>query len=383
MTVFERHPRARWAVPVTVLALVSGGGIAMSSAQADSGLAPKTAQELLVALQQAKVETYSGTVRASVDLGLGGLSAGTPHRATAFSNLADGTSTLRVWAAGPDRQRVALVGDGGEADVIRDGRTVWTWNAQERTATKATLPTEQEQAAARAKKQAALTPEQRAAHARAEAQMPKTPADAARLALEKLDPTTAVTTNGYATVAGRPVYELVLTPRTSATLVRRVAISLDAKTSMPLRVRVDGANRDKPAVDLGFTSFSTDAPAASLFAFTPPAGAKVTQAQHEAKPAKQQKAEKPAAVEVGTGWSTVSVTRLPADELARLTAKPADGATNPLTSLPEQHGAWGSGRVFEGTLVSAVLTKDGRLAVGAVPASQLFAALSSPAAALK
>lgn len=379
MTVFERHPQARWAVPVTVLALVSGGGIAMSSAQADSGLAPKTAQELLVALQQAKVETYSGTVRASVDLGLGGLSAGTPHRATAFSNLADGTSTLRVWAAGPDRQRIALVGDGGEADVIRDGRTVWTWNAQERTATKATLPTEREQAAARAKKQAALTPEQ---HARAEAQLPKTPADAARLALEKLDPTTAVTTNGYATVAGRPVYELVLTPRTSATLVRRVAIDLDAATSTPLRVRVDGANRDKPAVDLGFTSFSTESPAASLFAFTPPAGAKVTQAQQHAQTAKR-KAEKPAAVEVGTGWSTVSVTRLPADELARLTAKPADGATNPLTSLPEQHGAWGSGRVFEGTLVSAVLTKDGRLAVGAVPASQLFAVLSSPAAALK
>lgn len=152
MAIFEQHPQARWAVPVAVLALVGGSGVAMSSAaQADAGLEPKTAEQLLVALQDARVETYSGTVAAKVDLGLGNLS-GMTKRTTAFQNLADGTNTLRVWASGPGRQRVALVGDAGEADVIRNGRTVWTWNAEERTATQATLsaePTASEKAARR------------------------------------------------------------------------------------------------------------------------------------------------------------------------------------------------------------------------------------------
>lgn len=395
MAIFEQHPQARWAVPVAVLALVGGSGVAMSSAaQADAGLEPKTAEQLLVALQDARVETYSGTVAAKVDLGLGNLS-GMTKRTTAFQNLADGTNTLRVWASGPGRQRVALVGDAGEADVIRNGRTVWTWNAEERTATQATLPAEptaSEKAAATAKAEARLTPEQKAARAKARAEMPKTPQDAARLALSKIDPTTKVTTNGYGTVAGRPVYELVLTPRTDDTLVERVAIDLDAKTSMPLRVRVDGANPDKPAIDVGFTSFSTDAPAASLFEFTPPKGATVTRAkEHDAtskgthatgKPAN---ATKPTAVEVGSGWAAVTVTRLPADAVKQLSAKPTDAtASNPasvLAALPEQSGAWGKGRVFQGTLVSAVLTSDGRVAVGAVPSEKLFAALASPAAA--
>jgi hypothetical protein len=46
-----------------------------------------------------------------------------------------------------------------------------------------------------------------------------------------------------------------------------------------------------------------------------------------------------------------------------------------LQALPRVSGAWGSGRLLNGTLFSVVLTDDGRMAVGAVPASQLYAAL--------
>jgi hypothetical protein len=46
-----------------------------------------------------------------------------------------------------------------------------------------------------------------------------------------------------------------------------------------------------------------------------------------------------------------------------------------LQALPRVSGAWGSGRLLNGTLFSVLLTDDGRMAVGAVPASQLYAAL--------
>ena len=41
-------------------------------------------------------------------------------------------------------------------------------------------------------------------------------------------------------------------------------------------------------------------------------------------------------------------------------------------------GTWGSGHLLEGTVFSAVLTDDGRLAIGAVPPSALYDALSAP-----
>jgi hypothetical protein len=39
-------------------------------------------------------------------------------------------------------------------------------------------------------------------------------------------------------------------------------------------------------------------------------------------------------------------------------------------------GTWGSGRLLSGTAFTAVLTDDGRLAVGAVPQELLFEALA-------
>ncbi|GEM_PF-350720 len=407
MTVFQKHSVARWGVPAAALALVAGGAV-IGSAQADGGLPPKTAEELLVALQQSKVETFSGTVNTKVDLGLGGLPLST-SRGTDFQDLANGSNTLRVWADGPDRQRVALLGQAGEADVIRNGSSVWTWNAEQNTASFATLPDQKADAAHGKGKAAGSTAEG----------MP-TPQEAAEHALEHLDPTTEVTTSGVSQVAGRDSYALTLTPRSEKTLVERVVIDIDGQTSAPLRVRVLSTASDDAAVDVGFTDFSTETPAASTFAFTPPAGATVKKADDansadakkkaaEKKAAHEKAAQKkagkkatPAAVHVGDGWSRVAVTQVPADALNALAKDKAAGTDSSgaessapessaaqnaaglpaelLGALPTRSGAWGSGKVFEGTLFTAVLTDDGRLAVGAVPASELEAALATPAA---
>ena len=45
--------------------------------------------------------------------------------------------------------------------------------------------------------------------------------------------------------------------------------------------------------------------------------------------------------------------------------------------MPKVTGDWGSGRVIDGTLFSAVLSDDGRVAVGAVAPDALYAALKA------
>ena len=60
------------------------------------------------------------------------------------------------------------------------------------------------------------------------------------------------------------------------------------------------------------------------------------------------------------------------------TSQPGSGADQLeqiLRQLPQVSGDWGSGRLLAGTAFSAVLTDDGRLAVGSVTPEVLYAAL--------
>ena len=84
---------------------------------------------------------------------------------------------------------------------------------------------------------------------------------------------------------------------------------------------------------------------------------------------------------VGKGWTTVLVADLPADQQAAGgSTGGTTGATSPtamLKAFPRVSGAWGSGHLLRTALLSAVLTDDGRVAVGAVPPQLLFHALSA------
>jgi hypothetical protein len=217
------------------------------------------------------------------------------------------------------------------------------------------------------------------------------------MALTAIDPTTEVTTSGVGSVAGRDAYELVLTPRDPTTLVARVTLSMDAETNVPLRVRVYSTTMPDPAFEVGFTSVDYSTPDASLFEFTPPPGATVTEhAAPDMATAEPGTAtpEVPSGAEptvVGEGWSSVVILDLPADGLADLaqdgTQAQSDGSTGRddaagtalalIEALPAESGAWGTGRVLRGTLFSAILTDDGRVAIGAVSPETLGAALAA------
>jgi outer membrane lipoprotein-sorting protein len=376
MSIFDRRPVLRWAVPAAVGAVILmgtlGGAVAAS---ADSGLEPKTAEELLVALQAPQATSLSGTVVATADLGLPALPAGM-GRSSDLTSLVSGSHTLRVWSDGPDRTRVALIGSAQESDVIRNGRDVWVWSSVGSTAEHVVLR----------EHDASGEPAMGAGDLAA----PSTPQEAAALVLRALDSTTQVTTSGVAKVAGRSVYELTLAPKQSDTLVSRAVIAMDAQTQVPLRVQVFSTQLPDPAYEVGFTSVDFSTPDASVFSFTPPPGVTVTEhATAEAgnagamRPTEAATMDKPTVV--GTGWSQVLVGRIPADALTGGSADGSSGATSSagtqalalLQALPRTSGSWGSGSVLNGTLFSVILTDDGRFAIGAVGTKALGAALAA------
>ncbi|MFF1876066.1 hypothetical protein ACFVXD_45285, partial [Kitasatospora herbaricolor] len=112
------------------------------------------------------------------------------------------------------------------------------------------------------------------------------------------------------------------------------------------------------------------APSADVFAFTPPAGATVTEqtlpvpGSHARASDKAKAADHPKPVVSGSGWSSIVT--------ASVGAVPASVTSSPLfaqltTAVP-------GGRAFSTSLVSVLLTDDGRVLAGAVPVSALEAA---------
>jgi hypothetical protein len=167
---------------------------------------------------------------------------------------------------------------------------------------------------------------------------------------------------------------------------------------VPLRVTVRSTKLTNPAIDVAFSRVGFGTPDASVFSFTPPPGTTVTQGGAlkgsgatnpipRVGPSTRPSAgtstgPSTGAVSapkvVGSGWSTVVVGRLPADATTSGTSSDLGGELGAiLSNLPEVHGSWGSGRLLEGTLFTAVLTNDGRLAIGAVGPQQVYAALAA------
>jgi hypothetical protein len=207
------------------------------------------------------------------------------------------------------------------------------------------------------------------------------------MALKAIDPSTAVTVDRTARVAGRDAYQLVLQPRDTASLVGRVTVAIDSTEHVPLRFQIFPKGSADPAFEAAFTQISFARPDADQFAFNPPPGTRIN---NEAAPAAtdkpkiakpdgdRSKTDKGTAADepkrVGTGWTTVLVSSAPADATA-----PAPGqgegaaqAQSLLNQLPKVSGSWGSGRLLSGKLFSVLLTDDGRMLGGLVSPERLY-----------
>jgi outer membrane lipoprotein-sorting protein len=359
MRIFSSRPALRWLAPLAFALAVSGTAVVATSATAERKLPTRTAEQLLVDVQQARVDGLSGTVIQRANLGIPEIPGAGEN--SELGSLVSGTHTLRVRYSAPDKVRLAVLGTYGETDVITNGRDLWMWSSREQAATHRTLGT--------GGKPAELGPKA--------GDLPRTPQEAAEQALAALESTTTVTTDSDVTVADRAAYELVLDPNDDDSLVGQIRLAVDGDTKLPLRVQMFNTSAEL-VFEVGYDSVSFTRPEDREFEFKAPPGTKVTEAG-EAKPrtpskqdreqVRKEAEEARAATEiVGSGWSTVAVRKVGTAD--------ADGELQGfLSQLPRVSGDWGSGRLLAGTAFSAVLTDDGRVAIGAVRPEKLFQAL--------
>ena len=359
--------RARWAVPAGALVITGGvmAGALISVAQAAPGLPARTPAQLLAEVADSATPPLTGTVVETSSFGLPALPAtGNP---TSLSSLLTGSHTVRVWYSSPGHFRLAVPESLSESDVIRDGSTAWLWQSTLNKVTKFTLPAH-----------SAARPSQ------AVPKQPLTPQQAAQQVLAAVGPTTTVSVASNVTVAGQAAYALVLAPKDARSLIGQVQIDIDGRNSVPLRLQVFARGASSPAFQVGYTSIQFVTPAPADLTFTPPPGAKVSHVNLSA-PSGSDRMQGDVST-IGSGWLTVldlPGTGLTAPSGSGSGDSPSGDSAAVLNALLQSatpvSGAWGSGRLLRTSLVSVLITDGGRMFVGAVQPSVLYAAAGQAA----
>lgn len=266
------RPRARWAVPgVAAVAVAAAFAVpALASASDSADLPDITPAELLAAVAQADQRPLSGTVVHTARLGLPEVPLADMASAGPGA-LLGGSTTIRVWSDGAERSRVALLGATSEFSVVQDGVEAWTYSSAENQVVHYAPSAEDAEAL-----DALLGDD-------ADAMGPATLADPDALATSLLDAVeeySIVTMDADTTVAGRDAYQLVVTPEDAETLIGRVVVAVDGETSMPLRLQVwSTQDADAPALEVGYTDLSYDAPDPAVLEFSVPVGATVQEVE--------------------------------------------------------------------------------------------------------
>ncbi|GAA0605168.1 sigma-E factor regulatory protein RseB domain-containing protein [Kutzneria viridogrisea] len=340
------------AVAGTVVGVAGLAVLAMPASAGSAPVLPAVSAEQLVqsVLTTKSVPAFAGTVRGTNNLGLPSV----PGLGEAGKFLANSSAEVRIWSDGEGRGKLELPSNSGSESIVYDGKTLWDWKSSDHTVRKS---------------------EQSPAEHREHPQAASDPATAAKQIIELISKDSTVKVDGTATVAGRSVYQLVLAPKPSErTMLREVRISVDAETKLPLQLSVYGNGSADPVLQIGFSELTIGAQDASLFQFTPPANATVTTAEPKQDKAKDFPGDA-ASKTVGEGWDTVLVGKLPTTGATDKSGRSQDPMALLKQIAKPVSGAWGSGYTIGASIGNAVVTQDGRYAVGAVPLQVLTNAL--------
>lgn len=356
--------RRRATLGAAVVGVVAGAvALAFVATPAGAGQSPTlpstTPDALVASVLTSSVPAMAGTVEIDNNLGLPTVPGMDLPR-----QLTNGTSDIRVWADGHQRTRISIPAPASEQTIVDNGTTLYEWDSASRTVVEHPLHADNK----------ASKPSKTARPSTPDMQQEANPTTAARDLISAVRNTSTVSVDGTDLVANRPAYDLVLTPKPSQrTLLREVRIAVDAQTHIPLRLTVLADNTDTPALQIGFSSLSMGPQDPSLFQFTVPAGATVTNGD-KAVNRSMEMANATSPKVVGSGWDTVIVASVP-------TRGDNSTGSSPL-GLVQQFGkpvsgTWGSGWLVSASVGNALITSDGRIAVGFVPEQVLFQALES------
>lgn len=371
----------------------------LATADQTDDLADLSTAELLAAVAEAEPAPLSGTAVYTARLGLPALPAELTQGADPI-NLLDGSSTIRVWTDGQERSRVSLLGSTSEYSVVTAGTEMWSYSSATNEVQHTTLDAQSQQYL----DQAVAEHES----ATADGDIP-TPMDLAEQILADAGEHAEISLADPVMVAGHAAYQLVVDPSTADTLVEQIVVAVDGATFVPLSVQVwSTEDGDTPAVELAFTDISFATPSDASLTFSTPSGATVTEEvidlseftaqapQDGAHPDGDSSHPSEGVTVTGSGFSSV-IEMAGFDASAMMSADASTdsgdgtgpfGPQGPPEDMMEEFGGADGidvaalydqvttpidgGRLVTSTLFTILITDDGRLLAGAVPAQVLL-----------
>lgn len=178
----------------------------------------------------------------------------------ASSPLLTGASG-RMWIAKDGRVRLELQAEKGDTQVLYDGHTVSIYDAASNTLYRYTMPAEKGDTST------APTPTSPDHH-----EVPTVAKiEEAISHLQHVKVSAATPTD----IAGQAAYTVHVTPKEPGSLIGAGELSWDAVHGVPLRAAIYSSTSSSPTIELAATNISYGPVADSVFAFTPPSGAKI------------------------------------------------------------------------------------------------------------
>lgn len=222
------------------------------------------------ALAAAPVEGVSARVQLTNHLlegaSLAGGSGGGSGGGLTSSPLVSGGSG-RLWIAKDGHVRLELQSEGGDTEIVYDGRTLSVYEPSSNTLYRYTPSTHGEDSTSGSGSTPGRPDSGSAPQAPTVAKIEEAIAQLSKHA----EVSGAIPTD----VAGQAAYTVRVTPRESGSLIGGAELSWDAVHGVPLRAAIYSTESPSPALELAATEISYGPVDGSVFEFTPPPGAKV------------------------------------------------------------------------------------------------------------
>ena len=327
-----------------------------SSALAISLIAPQIARASTSNLTAVSPEQLVSWIQTAHPVSLNGTVTGTTSFPIPSASLLGGsdpqsilggstTETYNVWANGIGSFRSQQVTSAGETDLYVSPGSVWYWNSNTLTATN----------------------EKASGTAPTESPSVSNPQLSATSVVDKLSAYSTLSVSGNEMVAGRPAYTLSLTPIASDSLIGVVNIAIDGQTHVPVAIQVFPKGSNTPAASLGFDTLTFAPQPSSIFAFTPPAGAKVVEGGSGAGGTNATSGDgsvSSGTKVVGSGFDSVLVATLSSKQLSALAGIEK--------ALPTIATPVGIGHLYSNPVFQAIVLPDGTVVAGAVDTARLL-----------
>jgi outer membrane lipoprotein-sorting protein len=247
----------------------------------------------------------------------------------ASSPLLTGASG-RLWIAADGRTRLELQSEKGDSQLLYDGHTVSLYDASSNTLYRYTPKQGADEGQGSSTPDGALPDGSQSGSSGAHHAIPNV--QEIQEAITKATPKATISDATPTSVAGQPAYTVRISPAHNGGLIGGAELSWDAVHGVPLRAAIYSSTSSAPVIELAASEISYGPVGSSVFAFTPPANAKVEEvtlpSKHESSSSGQPDHGGGSTPKVSThGEGLAGITVIEGE------AKNAEG--KPSTSLPE------------------------------------------------